>query len=102
MYVATHATTPSSARRLAMGANCHFSPTAQTPPWTKRATGRPSEAVSSGFELEGEAAAAAAAAFDGRFRSARRGGDAAALGTASSRATPAGRYTSMTARGASA
>ena len=28
-----------------MGANCHFSPTAQTPPWTKSATGQPSLAA---------------------------------------------------------
>ena len=39
VYVATHVTTPSSASLDAMGANCHFSPTAHTPPWTKRATG---------------------------------------------------------------
>ena len=39
MYVATHVTTPSSASLDAMGANCHFSPTAHTPPCTKRATG---------------------------------------------------------------
>ena len=39
VYVATHVTTPSSASLDAMGANCHFSPTAHTPPCTKRATG---------------------------------------------------------------
>ena len=40
-YVATQVTTPSSASRCAIGANCHFSPTAHTPPWMNSATGWP-------------------------------------------------------------
>ena len=50
VYVATHVTTPSSASLDAIGANCHFSPTAHTPPWTKRATGSLSRLVNSSFD----------------------------------------------------